>query len=143
MAMLALTRVPGVTVRRQNEDDGTDLLVSLSEVRKSRVFGVLVKGATTTAPYLSAQNLVKPNLIETLQQLAADSPFPIGLLFFDMTDDSGYFGWLVAPGEAAGELVLANQVEVVKINDSVIQTIVNDVDRWYDSRATLVTSRSA
>jgi hypothetical protein len=144
MAMLALTNVPGVAVRRQNnEDSGVDLLVSVSADRPSRVFGVQVRGATKVATYLAPNGFVKPELIENLKRNAADFPFPLCLFFFDMSDDSGYFGWLLAPGMAPGELVLRDEVAVARISDETINAAINEVDRWYDNRASLVTSRSA
>lgn len=143
MAVLALTRLPEVIVRRQSEGYGSALLVSVSSQRSARVFGVLVKGATKSTSCVTPQGLVRSDVADKLKSAAGDSPFPIGLLYFDMTDDSGYFGWLFEPGKLPGELVRRDEIEVMPINDDVIRHVVEQVDRWYDSRASLITSRSA
>lgn len=137
LAMVTFTGLPGVTVQQQNADAGIDMLVSIPAERGGRVFGVEVKGAKSRDAYVTANGQVRHRVVDQLHRSAGDSPFPVGLAVFDMSDDSGYFGWLLAPGvtdDGEPKLERRESVAVTPITNEELRRIVEDVRRWYDSR---------
>jgi hypothetical protein len=142
LAMVMLTRLPNLVPWRPADDSGVDLFVSTSKNRGGRVFGLVIKAETTFEAQVAPDQRVLPAVLAELEQDAADTPFPTGILILDMSDDSGYFGWYIAPGPMPGELQRKEAIEVVKVNDELLQAIADEVDGWYDARARLMT-RSA
>lgn len=139
LAIVTLTRVPGLTVQRQTMDHGVDLLAFIPGERWGRVFGVEVKAGTKRDAYITGDGKIRDVIVKNLDRLAGDSPFPVGVLFFDMSDDSGYFGWLLAPSTTeSGEPRLERHltVPVNEVSDEYLHKIVQDVTRWYEARAT-------
>ena len=138
LAQVAFTRHPGISLHSRTEDSGLDFLVSLPSKQGGRVFGVQVKGARRRETYVTPKLHLRAGLVEQVDQIAGDSPFPIGIAVFDMSDDAGYFGWLLAPtvsDSGIPSLEHRNRITVTPLTPEELGRIIAEVDHWYDSRA--------
>ncbi len=137
LAAVTFTRLPGVMVRQQPAESGLDLLVTLPADRGGRVFGVEVMGARHRDSYFTPDGHMHAEVVQRVEKQAGDSPFPVGIAVFDVSDDSGFFGWLLAPTESdAGDPKLERRqsVVVMPITTGELNRIVHDVNHWYDLR---------
>lgn len=139
LAMVLLTSFDGVRVERLTAGKGIDLLVSVaSPVGGGRVFGVEVKGVRRLSAIADQNGRVRESCVEQLAKIAGDSPYPVGLLAFDMSDDSAYFGWYLAPafehdGHRAS-VVPTDEIRLQQIRPDDVQTLAAEVSDWYDAR---------
>lgn len=140
LAIVALTRLPNVSVSRQEQDDGIDLLVTISPATSGgRLFGVEVKGVKELRDAVDREYCVRKDYYKQLQRLAGDASIPVGLLIFEMLDDKGFFGWFLEPfvpaNEGTPEVRLAEDLRVEELTTSKLEEIIRCVNDWYDAQA--------
>ncbi|HTE18300.1 MAG TPA: hypothetical protein VK689_07950 [Armatimonadota bacterium] len=139
LAIVALTRVPEVTVTREERGYGVDLLVSLGGANSGgRVFGVEVKGVRRIADAVDREWRVRTQYRVQLERLAGDAPFPVGFLVFDMSDDAGYFGWFLEPvvplNDSAPQVRPVPDLRVEQLTPARLREVIASVSEWYDAR---------
>jgi hypothetical protein len=62
-------------------------------------------------------------------------PYSVGLLYFTMQDDQGYFTWLAEPTtpEDGPRLLLHSEPRCRKFDQALLDELVASVDQWYDA----------
>jgi hypothetical protein len=131
LAMVAFTRLPGVSVEQPKFGD-LNLLVTLPSRLGGRVFGLEVKGVLGIQATLSQNHLAPQQWVNDFDSSIGEAPFPIGLLVFDMANDCGYFGWYLEP--SAHAVRRRAEVELRLLDDALLHEIVGRVEQWYDAR---------
>jgi hypothetical protein len=144
---ISLTERDDLRIEDVRDDSGCDFLVYQTKNGRttSRVFGVLLRA--TIRETTPAGVPVTRQLLEDWEE----SPFPICLVFFYMTDDRGYFRWLVEPvvspaGEpdlkitvasesANGPSILLPSSSFVELKQASLNQLVSSVEAWYDARS--------
>ena len=129
-----------VTEQSPSVDYGIDYLVSLAKDGEytGRFFGVEVKARKSKSHIrrsASGEGEAHINIKEIY--IPRDIPFPVCLFVFIMETDEGYFKWLKKPvyGEQSyPQLLLDNSKLFRKLENEVLDDIVADVNKWYDSR---------
>lgn len=142
LAIMYLTRRQDLIVARHESDSdaGLDLLVTIGRDGGSsgRIFGVTVKAAVSSHnPHRNGGHteIESTNGASSYHQ---DIPFPVLLFFFTMKDDQGYFRWIKEPvpdRKAGASLLMATSSALMPLTDAAIESIVVEVDAWYDRQA--------
>lgn len=143
---ISLTSRDDLLISELDDDFGYDFLVRIIKdgFPSSRMFGIELKAtARVTDEYdisLDRQNVSRYK----------DIPFPVCLFFYYMSDDKGYYKWLVEPfisfdGKSELRLALKDnessmrhiriaKQELTELNRDTLEKLVNTVNSWYDAR---------
>ena len=137
LAVMHLTRRQDLGVERMAADYSLDMLVAILQDKRStgRVFGVQVKGRDRALKTMQELSLsVSEKEINTAQE----SPFPVYVFLFTMSNDQGYYRCFRYPqtdSDKASGLVQQDQWHI--LNEDSLEQIINDVNAWYDAKKQL------
>ena len=148
---ISLTARDDLAVEEVTADSGYDFIIRIVKDGSvtNRMFAAELKAAVGEA---GLSEIRFP-----AQQLAfyKDIPFPVCLFFFSVSNDKGYYRWLVEPTLSYGKPGLAFRVdehdlnaknssyvtfpsqELIEMNADNLERIVDNVNDWYDQRASL------
>lgn len=124
---------------------GWDLVVELldGDAHTSQVFAVEVKATLKPDGFghvaENGEVALHNEWIEKIARdaaKAADAPFPVCLIGFAMTTDTGFYAWIRRPvrdGSSAG-LVTERPEHLVAFTDATVDEIVASVREWYRQR---------
>jgi hypothetical protein len=134
LATVYLTRRDDLAITAP-DDNCVDLhvVINTNKETTNRRFGVVLRG-TTRAVAVDAVNAI---LTPTLESLAsADIIYPVGLFFFVMETDGGYFTWVTEPSvtsDGTPTLTHNTVANCVPLDTAAIDAIVERVNDWYDA----------
>lgn len=134
LAVMYLTRRSDLLIEEVREDLGLDLIVRFVPQNKEgiRQFGVELRGVRSSVTKEHADKVLGP----TLRGIQHDGPFafPVCLFFFTMEDNKGWYTWVAQPSVHAGKAVLRMHegADCRPLDRTALDTIVDQVDRWYD-----------
>ena len=137
LALMYLSRRTDLVIKDvKDRDIGLDFMVSIlkaNETRPVRQFGIALKGSTSPLTIVQLNEALRP-AIESFQDIG-QFPYPIGLVYFTMQDDRGYFTWLAEPRVAEGGplLLFHSEPHCHPFDTGLLDRIVEAVDRWYDA----------
>src|SRR5437867_2958167 len=123
LATVMLTRHPRLTVDRPAKNYGFDLLVTLlNNGLAELMFGVEVKADLKKSALLDPELVVRKAVSKRITARAAVLTFPIAIMLFDMSDDTGYLGWILQPRlkNERASLSVADRVKTTKIESDTI-----------------------
>lgn len=134
LAMLHLTRRKDLIVRKETQDVGLDLIVSILNGGEGglRQFGIQLKGAWASIDKSQADKILTPAVRRTTRY--APFPFPVCLFFFTMEKTEGWVSWVIEPVLEKGEATLATRdtADCRPLDKASLEEIVKRVDEWYD-----------
>ena|ERR1700741_1471357 len=132
-ALLRMTSRGGVRVARLPKDAGVDLLLTLGSGELSgRHLGVVVRPRATEedVPRLT------PRGVQREREAFASTTFPVCMVSFSPSGQTGYFRWIIEPSIDRGEpaLEFARRTHFEPITDALLDRIFAEVTSWYDAR---------
>lgn len=140
MAVEHLTRRSDLeVVKAPSAEMGLDFLVTLHKDGKSsgRIFGVVAKALMSQELPSSSNGTL--HLPDSRLNVTAfeDFPFPVCVFCFILDSDYGYYRWVSKPeieAEHQAKLSLNADVDLKKLTNEEIASIVANVNTWYDAR---------
>jgi hypothetical protein len=135
LAVVHLTRRPDLAVAKNSPEKGFDLTVEILRDGRptQRTFGVQV-GARVRAITADPADVLATAIAH--RPAAGDWPFPIGLFYFTMQDEAGYFVWVAEPvvtADGRPKLLSPPTAAPARLDAAAVDGIVAAVDRWYDA----------
>ena len=135
LAMVHLTRRDDLRVDPATPDSGLDYLVEIEKnnVRVGRRFGLIVQGAWPTMTLEEINGFLRPVLKSFGQRHFL---FPVAIFVFTMENEQAYFSWLAEPKVLQTnslKLQLHKTAMAQPLNRQALNTVVNQVDAWYDA----------
>ncbi|SFL42029.1 hypothetical protein SAMN02982985_00036 [Rugamonas rubra] len=125
LAIMVLTRVPGLQLSRPDRSTGLDFIATLSNHSNgngdSTVFGVLIKSTMNIEKIVGPDGVVEGNTAASIAKVAQNSTVPAALLVIDLATEEARFGWVPHPahdfgkhGTSTGQLqtVIATKMEL-------------------------------
>lgn len=134
LAIVYLTRNPGVAVEWMKTDYGLDILVTIlqDQLPTGRVFGIQIKGQDKAIQDIQTAQL--PSLSQSQTAYFQDLPFPVCQLLFTMEDDKGYYAWMKAPWIVPKTVHSFNYNHWHSLDEYPINQMITDVNTWYDEK---------
>lgn len=148
---ISLTARNDLAVEEVTADSGYGFIIRVSKNGSltNRMFAAELKA--------TAKDVDLPRVQFSARQLLTykDIPFPVCLFFFLMSNDKGYYKWLVEPTissgmpgltfcanehslEATGQQTITfRPQEFVELNPESLEGLVGSVNNWYETRASL------
>jgi hypothetical protein len=131
-----LTRRKGVQVQDAAEGVGVDLLFTFPSGAKRgvRQLGVELKYALDPVPNGDPASILTQDWGELVK--VGPYPFPVGLFFFTMRDDKGWYAWIAEPlvtGDGRAQLPLRQEPECHLLTVESIEALLDCVNAWYDA----------
>lgn len=127
LARLVLGRISGIEVKPAPFPRMGDLIVDVGsgilsvEVKASREIGRLVKPGRR----------LSQSLEKSLRRFGSTSLIPVLALIFDVSNDSGFFCWVVAPSQKKGLVDRPKELQLIEISDSKLEFEISRVVSWY------------
>lgn len=86
---------------------------------------------------LALGNRIRKDVVVRLQQIAGDYPYPVLLMLFEVQSDAGFCGWVKAPifKNRQPSLDLVRDPSITPMTTEVLQTVVNEINAWYERRS--------
>jgi len=137
LALVHLTRRDDLLATKQpHADSRINYIVEIIKEKRPtrRIFGVRVKARISPASKNLVSNL-KALKIE-YEPWMEELPFPLCLFFFTMENDEGFYIWLLEPSiteDGKPKLRLNKTGEFRKLDREALDTIVSQVNQWYDT----------
>jgi hypothetical protein len=145
---LTLTSRPDLILHEQDSDYGVDFMVSIRKngTYTSRLFGILLKASVRDSTSISI------SLPVNSLSYYKDTPFPLCLCYFFMSNDKGFYKWLIEPAVDQNgsprltpgfseETLHSNKSsapfkisEFTELDQEGLSHLVNEVNAWYDAR---------
>lgn len=130
LAIMVLTRVPGLQLSRPDQATGLDFIATLDDDGKGNglVFGVDVKSTMNIEKIVGPDGVVEGNTAASIAKVAQNSTVPVALLIIDLAAEDARFGWVPhpahdfdEPGTSTGRLrtITATKTEL----DSAIRSL--------------------
>ena len=144
MAIEHLTRRSDLeVVKAPSGDTGLDFLVTLYKDGKSsgRIFGVVVKALMSHELPSSSNGTLHLPASQLNITAFEDFPFPVCLFCFVVDSDYGYYRWVSKPEvetDQPAKLSLSSDAELKKLTSEEIDSILSNVNAWYDARVSTV-----
>lgn len=140
LALVYLTRRDDLVVRQEHERDyGLDFIVEIVDKDQPtrKVFGIQLKADTS----ITAEEAASDKFTSTLQdqQWLGKLPFPVCLFLFSVKEGVGFYKWLTKPvvtADSTPKLQLNVTGEFNKLNTESLDTLVAEVNQWYDALVT-------
>ncbi|MES2074927.1 MAG: hypothetical protein V4462_04835 [Pseudomonadota bacterium] len=111
LAIMVLTRVPGLQLSRPDRAIGLDFIATLDGDGEgnSVVFGIVVRATTNIEKIVGPDAVVEGNTAASIAKVAQNSTSPVALLIIDLATEDARFGWVPAhdfdkPGTSTGQL---------------------------------------
>lgn len=101
LAIMILTRVPGLQLSRPDQATGLDFIATLKHSNgngDSTVFGVLIKSAMNIEKIVGPDGVVEGKTAASITEVAKHSTVPVALLVIDLATEEARFGWTHLPG---------------------------------------------
>jgi hypothetical protein len=131
LAIVLFTRFRSVHVDRAYPDAGFDLRVVVDfDKPQAGQFGVRVEGHI--GPIVD-HNHVRPQFSRAPRKTLKDCDFPVALLVFDVKNDNGLFGWLLAPKITGDGPTLegSDTVSLESATNRRIESALSEFRRWH------------
>ncbi|MBW4620608.1 MAG: DUF4365 domain-containing protein [Cyanosarcina radialis HA8281-LM2] len=135
LAMVYLTRSQDLVVERMKADYGLDMLVTIlcEKFPTGRVFGIQAQGRDKAFKNIQQEALLALSVKEN--SYFQDLPFPVGLLFFTMEDDKGYFKWLKYPSGSNKNHHSLEHNQWRSLDEYQVDRILEEVNAWYEEKS--------
>ncbi|MTJ07549.1 MULTISPECIES: DUF4365 domain-containing protein [unclassified Anabaena] len=140
LSVVYLTRRDDLIVSKDKQNQGLDILVSITKNTKNvdsidKYFGVIVRGTQSSANPIQDDEICNVDSKELIS-IAKKFNFPICLFFFtlDKDNDHGYYKWILAPiidRQNRKKLNLNPNLKFRKLTKQAINDIVFLVNQWY------------
>ncbi len=136
LAMVLLTRRPGLQITRPAEDGPVDLFVEIARQGRAtgRRFAIQLKAQVEP---LGHPRTDRARLEAEMRELG-EFAFPACVFILTMRDEGAYYAWAVEPVVVADGRPGLKAAETQKwhpLDGSALDMIVAQVDRWYEALA--------
>lgn len=96
LAIMVLTRVPGLQLSRLDRSTGLDFIATLDGDGEGNriVFGVDVKSTMNIEKIVGPDGVVEGKTAASIAKVAENSTVPVALLVIDLATEEARFGWV-------------------------------------------------